>query len=73
MKEVNLEYFEKAVKWNQKYYQELKDKKFHCRGNLKSVSLISLNKETPEKGFSKIKNENILKNRLARVDEIKKT
>ena len=72
MKEVNLEYFEKAVKWNQKYYQELKDKKFHCRGNLKSVSLISLNKETPEKGFSNIKSENILKNRLARVDEIKK-
>jgi len=72
MEEVNLEYFEKAVKWNQKYYQELKDKKFHCRGNLKSVSLISLHKDTPEKGFSSIKSENILKNRLARVDEIKK-
>ncbi|MEA2018824.1 MAG: hypothetical protein U9N59_10290 [Campylobacterota bacterium] len=72
MNEINLEYFEKAVKWNIKYEQELKKNELHCRGNLKSVSLISLNKETPEKGFSSIKSENILTNRLNRIDEIKK-
>lgn len=70
MKQYNLEYFQKANDWNIKYRDELKKKELHCRGNLNSVSLISLNKQTPERGFSNIKSESILKDRIKKADDI---
>lgn len=71
MKQFNLEYFQKANDWNIKYRDELKEKELHCRGNLNSVSLISLNSQTPERGFSNIKSENILKDRIKKADKLK--
>lgn len=70
MIEYDLKYFIMANEWNEKYHSVLKEKNLHCRGSLNSVSLISLNADTPERGFSNIKSETVLCRRLEIVDTI---
>lgn len=59
-----LKYFKLAKELNDKHYAFLIEKKLHFRGNKNSISLISLAKETAEKGIPNIKEkkkaENIL-------------
>lgn len=55
--EEKLRYFRIAKELNDKYAHSLQENDLHCRGNLNSISLISVNKDTPERGFSSIKDE----------------
>ncbi len=57
MDTINFKYFKIARKLNQDFHEELKNGKLHFRGNLNSLSLISIDKITAEKGISNIKNE----------------
>ncbi len=50
MKNQNLNYFAIAKELNTENHKELKKNKLHFRGNFNSFSLISLDKETAEKG-----------------------
>jgi hypothetical protein len=52
MQEENLKYFKLAKELNEKFHNELLEKEAHFRGNINSFSLISLSRETPEKGVS---------------------
>ncbi|MCK5201671.1 MAG: hypothetical protein KAR21_25130, partial [Spirochaetales bacterium] len=52
-----VKYFRIARELNHKYHKELLKKKLHIRGNKNSLSIISVNKDTAEKGISNIKNE----------------
>lgn len=54
---MDLKFFRIAKVLNEKYHEELKSKKFHLRGNLFSFSLVSVAKETAEKGMSGFKKE----------------
>lgn len=60
-----LKYFKIAKFLNDKHHEILIEKKLHFRGNKNSISLISLSKETAEKGIPNIKEiekaESILK------------
>lgn len=69
MIEFDLKYFEMARDWNVKFFERLKKQNLHCRGNLKSVSLISLNYDTPERGFSNIKSEKKLLELLSELEQ----
>jgi hypothetical protein len=64
-----LTYFKLAKELNQEFHSILLKKKLHFRGNKNSVSLISLDRETAEKGFSNIKNrekaKSILENKIS--------
>lgn len=57
MSDYDLKYFQMAKELNEKYYERLKNKNLHCRGSLNSISLISLDSKTPERGVSNIKKE----------------
>ncbi|WP_060825064.1 hypothetical protein [Sulfurospirillum cavolei] len=56
-------YFKLAKKLNEKYKDKLNEidednqGKMHCRGNVKGISLVSLDSKTPEMGYSGIKTE----------------
>ncbi|MCP3681380.1 MAG: DUF91 domain-containing protein [bacterium] len=52
-----LEYFKIATKLNKEREKDLRTKKLHFRGNINSFSLISLDRETPERGISQLKTE----------------
>lgn len=67
-KSYDLKYFELAKDLNEKYRERLGKKQLHCRGSLNSMSLISLAKETPERGFSSIKDENKLQAILEKIE-----
>jgi hypothetical protein len=54
MEKGRLKYFRLAKELNDENHELLVEKKFHFRGNENSISLISLNKETAEKGISNI-------------------
>lgn len=64
----NIEYFKVAKELNKKFHSDLIKKKLHFRGNENSFSLISVAKETAEKGKSGFKTkkraEQVLKNGL---------
>jgi len=61
-------YFKLAKELNDKHHNFLIENKLHFRGNKNSVSLISLARETAEKGISNIKGieeaESILQNQI---------
>lgn len=63
-----LAYFKLAKELNEKHHAFLIEKRLHFRGNKNSVSLISLAKETAEKGVANIKEkekaESILHNQI---------
>jgi len=63
-----LKYFKLAKELNDEHHDLLIEKKLHFRGNKNSVSLISLAKETAEKGVPNIKEkekaESILHNQI---------
>jgi len=63
-----LKFFKIAKELNKKYKQLLEDNEAHIRGNLNSMSLISLNKETPELGFSGIKTEQTI---IKKIEQLK--
>ena len=48
-------FFKLAMELNKELHSELLKKKLHFRGNKNSISLISLEKDTAEKGISNIK------------------
>lgn len=56
-------YFKLAKRLNEKYKDKLNETdkdnqgKMHCRGNVKGISLVSLDSKTPEMGYSGIKTE----------------
>lgn len=52
-----LKYIQIANKLNQELHDALVEHKLHFRGNIKSLSLVSLSKATPELGISNIKTE----------------
>ena len=52
-----MEYFQLAKSLNERFREELLKKEAHFRGSVNSLSLISLNKETPEMGVGNIKTE----------------
>ena len=53
----DLKYISLAHKLNTKHHELMLQHKLHFRGNVKSISLISLAKETPEIGESNIRSE----------------
>lgn len=57
MKSINIYYFKLAKKLNHEFHDKLVKEKIHFRGNQNSLSIISVNKETAEKGKSNIKTE----------------
>lgn len=59
----SLHYFKLAIELNEKHADLLQNLELHCRGNLNSMSLISVNKDTPERGFSNIENEDEMLNK----------
>ncbi|MCK5706661.1 MAG: hypothetical protein KAI43_03330 [Candidatus Aureabacteria bacterium] len=59
MNEINLEYFEQAKKLNKEHEDILRERNGHFRGNLKSLSLISLKKNTPECGKSGLNSKKV--------------
>lgn len=63
-----LKYFMLAKELNEKHHALLIEKRLHFRGNKNSVSLISLAKETAEKGIPNIKEiekaESLLQNQI---------
>ena len=65
---IELKYFKLAKELNDEQHDLLIEKKLHFRGNKNSVSLISLAKETAEKGVPNIKEkekaESILHNQI---------
>ncbi|MCZ6595471.1 MAG: hypothetical protein O6943_11245 [Bacteroidetes bacterium] len=50
----------------------LRARELHCRGNVNSMSLISLNEEKSEKGFSGIKTKHSLLKKMDQWMEIEK-
>lgn len=52
-----LKYFKIAKELNEKYHLLLTQYKLHFRGNQKSFSLVSLEKDTAEKGKSRLKSK----------------
>jgi hypothetical protein len=64
MEHPKLKFFQYSKELNEKHHDFLIKNKFHFRGNLNSFSLVSLQKETAEKGVSNLKDkekaENIL-------------
>ena len=69
--ETKLHYFKMAKKINEMNHDLLlkKDEEAHLRGNLKSMSLISISKDKPELGFSTIKNEESVFRKLKELKE----
>lgn len=61
-----LKFFKMAKDLNEKHAKLFSKEKeeVHVRGNLKSMSLISLSEDTPELGFSSIKTEKTILNKL---------
>ncbi|MDL2331288.1 hypothetical protein LJC62_04720, partial [Odoribacter sp. OttesenSCG-928-A06] len=53
--EEKLKYFKLAKSLNEKFHKQLLEMEAHFRGSINSYSLISLNRNTPEKGKSGIK------------------
>lgn len=47
-------YFKLANELNETYKKKLLTLSMHCRGNMQGISLVSLNPDTPEKGYSSI-------------------
>ena len=54
---IDLKYFLLAKELNTEHHQKLISKKLHFRGNLNSLSLISVDKNTAEKGIPNIKSK----------------
>ncbi|MBK8608898.1 MAG: hypothetical protein IPL84_02815 [Chitinophagaceae bacterium] len=62
-----LKYILSAHKLNTDYQAVLLKHKLHFRGNVKSISLVSLAKETPQLGISNIKTEQTALNWLGKI------
>jgi hypothetical protein len=77
MLDEELKYFKLAKELNDEHHDLLIEKKLHFRGNKNSVSLISLAKETAEKGIPNIKEkekaESILHNQIILEDPKRNT
>ena len=67
----NLDYFRLAKKINDVNIETLRDRNIHCRGNIKSMSLISISSKKPETGFSAIKSEQGMINKIEKWEDIK--
>ncbi len=68
----NFKYFNIVKELNEEYNKELLNKKLHFRGNQNSFSLISLAKETAEKGKSGMKSKDKAVELLKNDDELSK-
>lgn len=67
-----LKYFKLAKELNDKYKDVFTkpEDEAHLRGNIKSMSLISLSKDRPELGFSNLKTEKTITDKLKKLKEI---
>ncbi|MDR2691452.1 MAG: hypothetical protein LBB73_04030 [Dysgonamonadaceae bacterium] len=63
-----LKYFKLAKQLNERFREELLKKEAHFRGNIKSCSLISLNRETPAIGISDILTETAAESKLSEFE-----
>ncbi len=67
----DLKYFRIAKELNEMFHEVLKNNNFIFRGNLNSFSLVSLAKETAEKGVSGLKSKEVAENHIASIEKLK--
>lgn len=57
MNRFSLGFMKMAQELNLEHHEELRDRKLHFRGNINSISLVSLSDDTPEIGISNLKSK----------------